>query len=90
MANILVLFPFLPTRIPNDHHFANWNPERRVNKNQSQSSPKLWEKSPRLWEKSPTAWDFGGTMLLQLFFLKMLLQLLFFKMLLQLFFKMLL
>jgi hypothetical protein len=30
MANILVLFPFLPTRIPNDHHFANWNPERRV------------------------------------------------------------
>ena len=30
MANILVLFPFLSTRIPNDHHFANWNPERRV------------------------------------------------------------
>ena len=24
------LFPLLPTRIPNDHHFANWNPERRV------------------------------------------------------------
>jgi len=24
------LFPLLPTGIPNDHHFANWNPERRV------------------------------------------------------------
>ena len=64
----------LPTGILNG--VSNKN-QSQSNKNQSQSSPKQWEKSskqweknPRLWEKSPTAWDFGGTMLLQLFFLK--------------------